>query len=218
MLGGAAAAVGAVGGLAMLTRSHEARNATTHGSARWATYGEVKRSGLSTTHGVVVGVLRGQTFYDDGPTHVFLMGPTRSRKGVCHIQPTLREGWKASAVILDPKDGENYTQTQAVRAQWGAVHVFKPYATPLACINVVDTVRWGSWHEVGDVRTIAQSITAPHKLAYENSTSIHFRELARWVVQACFSRSITRTWPPASKRCGRLAIRPMACTPPLRRS
>ena len=78
-----------------------------HGSARWATYREVKRSGLSRTQGVVVGVMQEQTFYDNGPKHIFLCGPTRAGKGVFHIQPTLQTGWRHSALILDPKRGEN---------------------------------------------------------------------------------------------------------------
>src|SRR5262245_822929 len=78
-----------------------------HGSARWATYREVKRSGLSRTHGVVVGVMQEQTFYDNGPKHVFLCAPTRAGKGVFHIQPTLRT-WRPSALVLDPKRGEHY--------------------------------------------------------------------------------------------------------------
>jgi type IV secretion system protein VirD4 len=187
MLGAAVAAIGVVGGAASLTRSHQARNATTHGSARWARYAEVKHSGLSTTHGVVVGVLHGQTFYDDGPTHVFLMGPTRSAKGICHIQPTLRT-WQHSALILDPKDGENYALTHAAREQFGAVEVFAPYGAPRTCINVVDAVRWGTLHEVGDVETIAESATAPHKLGTHmgasSETAQHFRDLASWIMQA----------------------------------
>ena len=173
-------------GASLLTR-RRAQSADTHGSARWSRYGEITRSGLSLTHGVVVGTMKGQTFYDDGPTHTFLMGPTRSTKGVCHIQPTLRT-WRHSALILDPKDGENYTQTHATRAQFGAVEVFAPYGSPRACINVVDAVRWGTLHEVGDVETIAESATAPHKLgtsmAASNDTAQHFRDLASWIMQA----------------------------------
>jgi len=79
-----------LGGVVHVLTGGRQRGRDTHGSARFATYGEVKRSGLSRTHGVVVGTMQGQTFYDNGPTHVFLCGPTRSTKGVCHIQPTLR--------------------------------------------------------------------------------------------------------------------------------
>ena len=149
-----------------------------HGSARWASYREVKRSGLSRQQGVVVGVLQGQTFYDNGPKHVFLCAPTRAGKGVFHVQPTLQMGWHHSALILDPKRGENYDLTRVARSVLGRVEAFTPYGSPHACINVLDTLRLRTLDEHGDALTIAQSLTAPYKMVQENSTSLHFRELA----------------------------------------
>ena len=57
-------------GGASLLRKRVAGDPTTHGSARWATYREVKRAGLTGRHGVVVGRMRGRLLYDDGNTHV----------------------------------------------------------------------------------------------------------------------------------------------------
>ncbi len=127
-------------GLRVLTGGHR-RHQDMHGSARWATYREVKRSGLSRTQGVVVGVMQEQTFYDNGPKHIFLCGPTRAGKGVFHIQPTLQTGWRHSALILDPKRGENYDLTHDMRQAYGRVEAFAPYRRPLACINVLKTIR-----------------------------------------------------------------------------
>src|SRR5262245_34480500 len=142
--------------LRAVTGGHR-RHRDMHGSARWATYGEVKRSGLSRTQGVVVGVMQEQTFYDNGPKHVFLCGPTRAGKGVFHIQPTLQVGWKHSALILDPKRGENYDHTHRAREAYGRVEAFAPYRRPLACINVLKTIRLQQLPEHGDALTIAQS-------------------------------------------------------------
>lgn len=171
------------GGLTLLTRGKRSRGSTSHGSAQWASYRQVRRSGLSRTHGVVVGTMQGQTFYDDSAMHVLLCGSTRSNKGVCHIQPTLRT-WRHSALILDPKDGENYTATHEAREQFGRVEVFAPYKRPQACINVGDTIRLGSWHELSDAKTITHSVTAPYRMADNTATSIHFRELANMVLPA----------------------------------
>jgi type IV secretion system protein VirD4 len=168
--------------LRVLTGGHR-RSRDMHGSARWATYREVKRSGLSRTHGVVVGVMQGQTFHDDEPTHVFLLGPTRSRKGICHIQPTLRV-WRHSALILDPKRGENYDTTHRVRATYGRVEVFAPYRLPLARINVLDLIPLRTLHAYRYALLIAQSLTAPQKLTSESATSLHFRELAAMLLAA----------------------------------
>jgi type IV secretion system protein VirD4 len=170
------------GGLTLLTRGRRSRSGTSHGSARWASYRDVCRSGLSKTHGVVVGTMREQAFYDDGPTHVLLCGPTRSTKGITHIQPTLRDGWKASAFVLDPKDGENYAATHEARRAYGRVEVFAPYRRPEACINVLDTIRRGTPAELRDAATVARSLVSPHKV--ENATAEHFRELADMLLTA----------------------------------
>jgi type IV secretion system protein VirD4 len=97
---------------------------TSHGSARWATPREVARAGFSTRHGVVAGQVDGTIYCDDGPTHVALFGPTRSGKGNFHLKPTLRWFWrKGSALMTDPKNGENYLATVAERRQYGRVEV-----------------------------------------------------------------------------------------------
>ena len=169
--------------LRVLTGGHRRRR-DMHGSARWATYREVKRSGLSRTQGVVVGVMQEQTFYDNGPKHVFLCAPTRAGKGVFHIQPTLATGWRHSALILDPKRGEHYDLTHRARQAYGRVEAFAPYRRPLACINVLKTIRLKQLPEHGDALTIAQSLTAPYKMVQENTTSLHFRELAAMLLTA----------------------------------
>lgn len=166
-----------VGGAVQLLTGGTKHGRETHGSASWSTYRDVRRSGLSCDHGVVLGTMNGQTFYDDGPMHVLLCAPTRSQKGICHIRPTLRT-WQFSALVLDPKRGENYDTTHTTRRLFGRVERFAPYDRPLACINVNDTIRIGTLYEHGDALCIMQSLVAPHKLASESATSLHFRELA----------------------------------------
>ena len=158
---------------------------TSHGSARWATPREVAHGGLSTQHGVVVGQVAGTIYCDDGPTHLALFGPTRSGKGHFHLKPTLRWFWrKGSALITDPKNGENYLATAADRRQYGRVEVFAPYGHPQCCLNVGDTIRWGDPREFDDALTIGQSLTAPRKMAKESEVSLHFRELAAMLLAA----------------------------------
>lgn len=186
--------------LRLLTGGRQ-RTGDTHGSARWATYAEVKRSGLSRRHGVVVGTMRGELWHDDGPTHVLLCAPTRRGKGIFHILPTLRT-WQGGVLCLDPKRGENYEATKAVRARLGRVEAFAPYRSPLARINVLDTIRLHTLHEHGDALAIAQSLVAPYKMASENATSLHFRELAALLLTAallhvCYTvphPSLAATW------------------------
>ena len=157
----------------------------THGSARWAKPREVKRMGLLATEGVVLGRLRGQLLCDASETHVLLVAPTRSGKGVGVIIPTLFS-WPTSALVLDPKDGENYDVTAPWRAEalGNQIAHFTPCRTPHACINVLDAIRVGTPSEFADALTIAQSLVAPEKMARESATSLHFRELASLILTA----------------------------------
>jgi type IV secretion system protein VirD4 len=160
------------------------QGATTHGSARWARPREVRRAGLRGQHGVVVGRFKGQLLLDDGETHVLLCGPTRSGKGTGVIIPTLLS-WQESALVLDPKDGENADVTAPWRGQYGRkVALFTPCRSPQACINVRDFIRLGTAHEFGDALLVAQSLTAAEKQARESAVSLHFRELAALLITA----------------------------------
>src|SRR5262245_12735566 len=83
------------GGLGLMALTHllwrrRGLQLTSHGSARWSTPSEVARAGFSTQHGVVMGQVGKMIYCDNRDTHSALFGPTRSRKGICHILPTLR--------------------------------------------------------------------------------------------------------------------------------
>jgi len=176
--------LGAAGGIVALSSlvSRRRKNLTTHGSARWATRREVRRAGLYAQQGIVLG-RDGDLLRHNGPEHVLLIGPTRSGKGVGIIVPTLLD-WQESVIVLDPKDGENYDITAAWRKGMSNVYAFTPCRSPHTRINVLDVIRQGTPHEVGDAQLIAQSLTAPGKLQGENSTSVHFRELATLLLTA----------------------------------
>src|SRR4029453_11546091 len=64
------------------------------------------------------------------------------------------------------------------RSTTGKVCAFTPLRSPQTRINVLDTVRLKTAQEFGDAQVIAQSLVAPEKMARENHTSLHFRELA----------------------------------------
>jgi type IV secretion system protein VirD4 len=149
----------------------------TYGSARWASGREVRRAGLFRNRGVVLGRLGSRYLCDDSDHHVLLVGPTRSGKGVSTIIPTLLI-WRESALILDPKDGENYDVTAGWRSTIGKGCAFTPMRSSQTRLNVLDTVRLQTPQEFGDAQVIAQSLVAPEKMARESQTGLHFRELA----------------------------------------
>jgi type IV secretion system protein VirD4 len=160
------------------------RNLTTHGSARWATEREVQHSGFSRRHGVVMGVHGGDVWLDDLETHDLLLAPTGSGKDTFHINPTLAWGWTQSTLTLDPKDGQTYDVTGSLRTQYGDIAAFAPYRSPLACIDVLDSIRMGKPEEFGDALLIGQSLTAPERMRRESSAGVHFRELAALTIAA----------------------------------
>ena len=184
VLTGALGAPLLVGGARLLLGMRQAAP-TTHGSARWATAREVRQAGLYGKSGVVLGRHAGRVLCDGSETHVLLVAPTRSGKGVGVIIPTLLS-WPASAIVLDPKDGENYDVTGPWRAQHAGNQIayFTPCRTPHACINVLDTIRLGEPTEVWDTDCVAQSLVAPHKMVRETGATLHFRDLAAMVLKA----------------------------------
>jgi type IV secretion system protein VirD4 len=199
---GGLVAVPLLAGLAGLVARRRRGETTTHGSARWATPREVKRAGLAGRHGVVIGRLGNHLLLDDGETHVLLVGPTRSGKGTGVIIPTLLT-WRESALILDPKDGENAEVTAPWRTRYDReVALFTPCRTPQACLNVLDMIRLGTRQEFGDAQLIAQSLVAPEKLARESATALHFRELAALlltstILHVCYTarrKSLAGVW------------------------
>jgi type IV secretion system protein VirD4 len=154
-----------------------------YGSARWATTREIRQAGLLGRRGVMLGQYRGRYLRDDSEAHVLLVGPTRMGKGVGLIIPTLLT-WQESVLVTDPKDGENLEATRGWRERLGPVLAFTPRQAAQTRINVLDTVRLKTALEFGDAQLIAQSLVAPEKMARENHTSLHFRELASLLLTA----------------------------------
>ena len=95
-----------------------------HGSARWATHGEVVKSGLLGNQGIVVGKYRGQTLRFPGQQFVMLAAPTRSGKGVGVVIPNLLS-YEESVCVLDIKQ-ENFDITAGYRKDvlLSLIHIF----------------------------------------------------------------------------------------------
>lgn len=144
-----------------------------HGTARFQSELEIRRSGLlpiaGRTHaGVYVGGwtdAKGRIHYlrHDGPEHCIVIAPTRSGKGVGNILPTLLS-WPASALVYDEK-GELWALTAGWRGRQAGNTVIRwePGAVAgSAGFNFLEEVRLGTPHEVGDAQNIAQMICDPN--------------------------------------------------------
>jgi len=141
----------------------DARN--THGSARWAVWRDVVKSGLLAKHGAVVGGFKRRfgvrLLRHDGPEHIMAFAPTRSGKGVALVVPTLLS-WMESVLVLDIK-GENYAFTAGWRKLIGQrVLRFDPSNLKNKVrYNPLAEVRIGTDHEIADCQNIAAMIIDP---------------------------------------------------------
>lgn len=134
-----------------------------HGDARFATFAEVKKTGLlltgrrAATPGILIGRFRGQFLALHGQLSVMLSAPTRSGKGVGVVVPNLLN-WPDSVVVLDIK-GENHAITAGYRAQHQqAVYAFSPFDEEARSHrwNPLTAVRTSPLHRVGDLLGVGQ--------------------------------------------------------------
>lgn len=156
--GGAGIAGAAAAIVGSIWRSRQARDATTFGSARWASLTQVREAGLLSRQGVIVGRFAEHYLRHSGPEHVMVFAPTRSGKGVGLVVPTLLT-WRESAVIHDIK-GENFHLTAGFRAQFSHCVLFNPTDERSAGYNPLLEVRAGP-EEVRDVQNIADILVDP---------------------------------------------------------
>ena len=152
------AAIASSGGFAAIAiaigmsvwRAHEAKEAVTYGSARWASAREVQSAGLLGADGVVLGRFGRSYLRHDGPEHVLCFAPTRSGKGVGLVVPTLLT-WPGAAIVHDIK-GENWRLTAGWRARFGRVLLFDPTNPNSSAYNPLLEVRRGN----AEVRDVAE--------------------------------------------------------------
>lgn len=129
-----------------------------HGSARFANDSEIRKSGLLSDTGIMVGKYKGKFLMFPGQQFVLLAAPTRAGKGVGIVIPNLLT-YPDSVVVLDVKQ-ENYDITAGFRAKHGhEVFLFNPFAedmrthryNPLGYIS--DDLRF----RIGDILALAQA-------------------------------------------------------------
>ena len=88
-----------------------------HGAAHWARESELRRAGLRSGSGIILGQLGDQLIRFGGAEHVLLYAPTRTGKGVGVVIPNLLS-WPDSVIVLDVKR-ENWDASAGFRAAHG---------------------------------------------------------------------------------------------------
>jgi type IV secretion system protein VirD4 len=84
-----------------------------HGDAKWATLKDVKKMGLRSKTGVLLGMYNKKMIIAGGYQHILLFAPTGSGKGVGFVIPNLLF-WQDSVIVHDIKL-ENYELTSGWR-------------------------------------------------------------------------------------------------------
>lgn len=131
------------------------------GNGGWATEKDI-RSLLKTPEngGVVIGGYEGKPLIYGGNNHVVAVGGPRSGKGVGLVIPTLLN-YRGSVVVHDVQ-GDLYNATAEHRRALGQKVIrFAPGEDGSARFNPMDTVRFGTEHELDDVKSLAAAVCPP---------------------------------------------------------
>jgi type IV secretion system protein VirD4 len=121
-LAGSLAVVLGSGGIIFLPRRR-----SLHGDARFARAAEIRRAGLFSEHGILLGKLGSRYLTLAGQQGVALAAPPRAGKGTGIVVPNLLN-WPGSVVCIDIKR-ENWTLTAGFREKCGqACYLFDPFA------------------------------------------------------------------------------------------
>ena len=155
-----------------------------HGDARWATEADIKKAGLRTEKGMLIGKNKNGFLIAGGYQHALLFAPTGSGKGVGFVIPNLLY-WQDSVFVHDIKL-ENYELTSGWRQKMGQeVYCWNP-ANPdgiTHCYNPIDWISDKPGQMVDDVQKIANLIM-PEKEFWNNEARSLFVGVVLYLVAA----------------------------------
>ncbi len=140
-----------------------------HGNAKWAEWRDIKKMGLRSKSGVLLGNYKRKILIADGYQHILLFAPTGAGKGVGFVIPNLLF-WKDSVIVHDIKL-ENYELTSGWRKNnlKQKVFLWNP-ADPDGishCYNPMDWISKKPGQMVDDVQKIA-SFLLPEQEFWQN--------------------------------------------------
>lgn len=155
-----------------------------HGDSRWASEKDIRKAGLRSKKGLLLGKDKRGYFIADGYQHALLFAPTGSGKGVGFVIPNLLF-WKDSAIVHDIKL-ENHEITSGWRARQGQkVYVWNP-AQPDGVSHCYNPLQWISkkpGQMVDDVQKIANLIM-PEQDFWQNEARSLFVGIVLYLIAA----------------------------------
>lgn len=159
-------------GIIIASMAIHRKKMSTHGTARWITFKELKKAKLVSkkgfyTDGVILGRVKkfgliAYTVIENMATHILIIAPSRSGKGTGILIPTLLN-WLGSVIVFDIK-GENYAWTAGFRKKVLKQKVLRWAPDKLdnsISINPLSEIRIGTGYEFLDTETIMNVIADP---------------------------------------------------------
>ncbi len=155
-----------------------------HGDSRWSSEKDIRRAGLRSKAGLLLGKDKRGYFIADGYQHALLFAPTGSGKGVGFVIPNLLF-WTDSVIVHDIKL-ENYEITSGWRKQQKQeVYVWNP-AQPDGishCYNPLEWISSKPGQMVDDVQKIANLIM-PEQDFWQNEARSLFVGIVLYLIAA----------------------------------
>ena len=128
------------------------------GLDRWAKRSDIRKAGLLSGQGTVVGLLGKELLTYDGPEHQLVSGASRSGKGVGHVVPTLLT-WPGSVLVYDVKN-ELWNITAGFRRKFSHTVFFNPTRLDSVRINPLLEIRPGD-AEIRDTQNVVEMLVNP---------------------------------------------------------
>ena len=129
------------------------KGSLSHGSAEFATRGDIKKAGMLGETGLIVGKFDNRFLRFDKMGHLITFAPTRSGKGVGHVIPNLLV--HPGSVVVNDIKGENHAVTARYRSTFSKVIVFSPFGEKSDCFNPIDFIRINTENELDDTKLVA---------------------------------------------------------------
>jgi len=126
--------------------------------ASWANPADIKKAGLAGNHGLILGKFQGHYIMSNTPTHIMVVAPTRSGKGVGIATPNLLN-FSGSIICLDLKH-ENHKNTAGFREQYGRVYKWSPMAEDgrSHCYNPFSSISKDKFRRITELQIFATTL------------------------------------------------------------
>ena len=165
------------------------------GLDRWARRSDIRKAGLLSGQGTVVGLLGKEVLTYDGPEHQLVSGASRSGKGVGHVVPTLLT-WSGSVLAYDVKN-ELWDITAGFRKKFSHTVYFNPTRLDSVRINPLLEIRPGD-AEIRDTQNVVEMLVNP--TGAKQTLDIWDQQASQLLVALILH--VLYTEPPAQKNLG----------------